>query len=169
MALVEIFHVVASQHAIGSTEIKEGQLVKLNTSAEIVPVAAPTDVILGVAGDTKSSSASGMPGIYSGWQNRASDYFDETGASRKMTVYHSGGEFATDQFETDVESANVGVKLYASANAKLTAVNGGGDAVGVLTRAAGVYPSGVPGTDINGDLALRGDNSNQYIEYKLLV
>jgi hypothetical protein len=86
-----------------------------------------------------------------------------------MTVYHSGGEFATDQFETDVEAANVGVKLYASANAKLTAVDGGGDAIGVLTRAAGVYPSGVPGTDINGDLALRGENSNQYIEFKLLV
>jgi len=169
MALVEKFHVVASEHDVGSVDIKEGQLVKLNTSAQIVLVTAPTDVVLGVAGDTKSSSASAMPGIYAGWQNRVSDSFDETAASSKQTVYHSGGEFATDQFETDVEAANVGVKLYASANAKLTAVDGGGDAIGVLTRAAGVYPSGVPGTDINGDLALRGENSNQYIEYKLLV
>jgi hypothetical protein len=167
MALVEIFHVVAAQYAVGSISITEGQLVKLNSSAEIVPYDG-SGVILGVAGDTKSSSASGMPGIYDGWQNRASDYFDETSASSMMTVYHSGGVFATDQFETDVESADVGVALYGSSNGKVQA-SSSGTAIGVLTRSAGVYPSGVPGTDINGDLALRGDNSNQYIEFKLSV
>lgn len=167
MALVEKFFVVASEHPIGSTDIKEGQLVTLNSSQEIIPYAG-SGVVFGVAGDTKSSSASAMPGVYTGWQNRVSDSFDETDASDLITVYHSGGEFATDQFETDVTSANVGSYLYASSNGKLQAAVSG-TAVAVLTRGAGAYPSGVPGTDINGDMALRGENSNTYIEFKLLV
>lgn len=172
MALVEIFHVVASNHAVGSTEITEGQLVKLSAAGAIVPVdSGSSDVVLGVAGDTKSSSASGMPGVEAGWQNRASDSFDETSASEKMTVYHDGGEFATDQFESDLSTATVGAYLYASDNGKLQAADPGATsiAIAILTRAAGAYPSGVPGTDINGDMALQGDNSNQYIEYKLLI
>lgn len=167
MALVEKFFVVASEHPVGSTAIKEGQLVVLNSSQEIIPYAG-SGTVLGVAGDTKSSSASAMPGIYSGWQNRVNDSFDETAASGLMTVYHGGGEFATDQFETDVLSASVGASLYASSNGMLQAA-ASGSAVAVLTKAAGSYPSGVPGTDINGDMALRGDNSNTYIEFKLLV
>jgi hypothetical protein len=55
-----------------------------------------------------------MPGISAGWQNRVSDMFDETKASGKMTVYHSGGEFATDQFAANVSSANPGDDLYAA-------------------------------------------------------
>jgi len=167
MALVEKFFVVASEHPVGSTAIKEGQLVVLNSSQEIIPYAG-SGTVLGVAGDTKSSSASAMPGIYSGWQNRVNDSFDETAASGLMTVYHGGGEFATDQFETDVLSASVGASLYASSNGMFQAASSG-SAVAVLTKAAGSYPSGVPGTDINGDMALRGDNSNTYIEFKLLV
>jgi len=167
MALVEKFFVVASEHPIGSTDIKEGQLVKLNSSQEIVPYDG-SGVILGVAGDTKSSSASAMPGIYSGWQNRVPDSFNETAASGLMTVYHGGGEFATDQFETDVLTATVGANLYGSVNGKLQAA-AAGIAVAVLTKAAGPYPSGVPGVDVNGDMALKGDNSDRYIEFKLLV
>ena len=167
MALVEKFFVIASEHPVGSTDINEGQLVVLNSSQEIIPYAG-TGVVLGVAGDTKSSSASAMPGIASGWQNRVTDSFNETAASALMTVYHGGGEFATDQFETDVLTATVGGSLYGSANGKLQATISG-NAVAILTKAAGAYPSGVPGTDVNGDMALTGDNSNQYIEYKLLV
>jgi len=169
MALVEKFHVVASDHAVGATNIKEGQLVTI-AAAGIAPYAG-TGVVLGVAGDTKSQSASGMPGVYDGWQNRASDGFDETKASRQMTVYHSGGEFATDQYAANVELAAVGAKLYANNSGVLAAAATGADTgvIAILTRAAGPYPSGVPGTDINGDMALRGDNLNHYIEFKLLV
>jgi hypothetical protein len=118
-----------------------------------------------------------MPGIASGWQNRVSDFFDETKASGKMTVYHSGGEFATDQFATNVASATVGALLYGNASGVLDTSNESGNTVtttGVfpvarLTKADGSYPSGVPGIDINGDQALSGDNSNTYIEFKLLV
>jgi len=169
MGLVEKYHVVASKHPMGSSDIEEGQLVKLNSSQEIVPY-DQSGTVIGVAGDTKSSTASGLPGIASGWTNRVSDrnLYDETYASSQMTVYHSGGEFATDQFETDVASAAVGASLYGSANGKLqAAVNG--NVIAILTRAAGAYPSGVPGVDINGDIALAGDNTNQWIEFKLLV
>lgn len=169
MALVEKFHVVASDHAVGATNIKEGQLVIVAASG-VAPYAG-TGTVFGIAGDTKSQSASAMPGVYTGWQNRASDGYDETKASRQMTVYHSGGEFATDQFESGVELAAVGAKLYAGATGLLATSAGGADtaAIAILTRAAGPYPSGVPGTDINGDMALRGDNNSHYIEFKLLV
>jgi len=43
------------------------------------------------------------------------------------------------------------------------------NSIAILTRAAGTYPSGVPGVDLNGDMALGGDNDNQYIEFKLLA
>jgi len=167
MALVEKFHVIAAEHAVGAGEIKEGQLVKLNTSAEIVAYDG-SGVILGVAGDTKSADASAMPGVAAGWQNRASDSYNETAASRQMTVYMAGGQFATDQFAAVVESADPGTLLYGDADGLLSTVSAG-SAVGVLTLAAGAYPSGIPGTDVNGDIALSGDNTNQYIEFKLLV
>lgn len=169
MGLIEKFHVVASNHPVGDTNFEEGQLVKLNASQEVVPYDG-SGTVLGVAGDTKSNTASGLPGAYTGWTNRVSDtnLYDETDASGLVTVYHTGGEFATDQFETDVISAAVGASLYASSNGKLQAASSG-SVVAILTRAAGPYESGVPGVDINGDLALPGDNSNQWIEFKLLV
>ena len=167
MALVEKFFVIASEHPIGTSNIKEGQVVKLNSSRLIVPWDG-SGIVLGIAGDTKSTSASAMPGVYPDWQNRVPDGYDETKASGLMTVYENGGEFATDQFEDDVLTALPGVSLYPSTSGKLQAT-GGGTAIAVLTKAAGPYISGVPGVDINGDMALRGEHSNQYIEFKLLV
>lgn len=171
MALVEIYHVVAAERAVASGEtIKEGQIVSLNTSGEVVLQSASFTIPYGIAGDTKSTSASAMPGIASGWQNRVSDYFDETKASAKMTVYHSGGEFATDQFASNVSSATVNTALYGYQG--LLDTNDGHSTSTVVARvlkAAGTYPSGVPGIDINGDQALGGDNSNTYVEIKLLI
>ena len=170
MALVEKFFVVAAEHPVGTIAIKEGQIVMLNSSREIVPFDDATDSIaLGVAGDTKSTSASSMPGVYDGWQNRVNDSFNETAASKLMTVYESGGEFATDQYEADVLVAVTGTSLYASANGLFQSTPTAKDPIAVLTRVAGPYPSGVPGIDINGDMALKGEHSNQYIEFKLLA
>jgi len=171
MALVEKFHVVAAERPVATGQtITEGQIVSLNTSGEVVLQSATYVVPYGVAGDTKSTSASGMPGVASGWQNRASDYFDETAASGKMTVYHSGGEFATDQFSSNVSASTPFTALYANAGFLCTAAESTSSGiVARLTVAAGSYPSGVPGVDINGDQALSGDNTNTYIEYKLLV
>ena len=176
MALVEIYHVVAASRTVASGQtIKEGQIVSLNTSGQVIlqTTGGNTHVPYGIAGDTKSTSASSMPGIAAGWQNRVSDYFDETKASGKMTVYHSGGEFATDMFNTNVASASIGMPLYGVSGQLDTVVNAGG-IVARLIKAAGAYPSGVPGVDINGDIALAGasgDSSDQntYCEIKLLI
>src|SRR5210317_1869865 len=122
MALVEIYHVVAASRTVASGEtIAEGQVVSLDSSGEVVLQSTTDSVPYGIAGDTKSTSASSMPGIASGYQNRVSDYFDETSASGKMTVYYSGGEFATDQFATNVASATPYTALYANAGVLDTA------------------------------------------------
>jgi hypothetical protein len=173
MALIEKYHVVAAVKTVATDQtIKEGQFVSLNDSGEVVLQNSTNKVPYGIAGDTKSTTASAMPGVASGWQNRASDYYDETKASAKMTVYHSGGEFATDQFASGVASSKTGDILYAT-NGVLSTTDGhtSGVAVAILTQAADVYPSGVPGTDTDtGDAALSGAAANNfYVEIKLLI
>jgi len=177
MALVEKFHVVAAERTVATGQtIKEGQVVSLNTSGEVVIQGAAFPTPYGIAGDTKNTTQSYMPGVSSGWQNRASDYYDETKASSKMTVYHSGGEFATDMFAANVAAASPYATLYAKSglldtdNAQSTVI------VGYLTQADAAYPSGVPGTDTTyGDMALSSDSytnaavSNVYIEFKLVI
>jgi len=171
MALVEKFHVVAAERAVATGEtILEGMVVSLDTSGEVVKQCATYVTPYGIAGDTKSTSASAMPGVSAGWQNRVSDYFDETAASGMMTVYHSGGEFATDQFSANVSAATPYTALYANAGLLCTAAEATGSGiVARLTQAAGSYPSGVPGVDVNGDQALSGDNDDTYIEFKLVI
>jgi len=171
MALKEIYHVVAAEQDVATGEtIKEGMVVSLNSSGQVVKQDSVDIYPYSIAGDTKSTSASAMPGVSAGWQNRVSDFYDETKASGKMTVYHSGGEFGTDQFATNVASASIMDPLY-GANGLLDTVDTHSTSVIVarLTKSAGTYPSGVPGVDINGDQALSGDNSNTYIEFKLLI
>jgi len=170
MALIEMFHVVAAERPVASGQtIKEGQVVSLNTSGEVVIQGVSNPTPYGLAGDTKSTTASSMPGIASGWQNRVSDYFDETKASAKMTVYHSGGEFATDQFASNVASAAIMAPLYALNGVLETVTTQSAIVVAYLAKAAGTYPSGVPGVDLNGDQALTGENSNTYCEIKLVI
>lgn len=170
MALIEMYHVIAAERIVAAGEtIKEGQIVSLNTSGEVVLQGSGYPAPYGIAGDTKSTTASAMPGISAGWQNRVSDYYNETKASGKMTVYHSGGEFATDQFASNVGSAAVMATLYAVDGVLETVNSQSSGAVAIVVKAAGTYPSGVPGTDLNGDQALTGDNSNTYIEVKLLI
>ena len=173
MALIERYHVVAAERAVASGEsIKEGQIVSLNAAGEVILQGSSGLELVpyGIAGDTKSTGESSMPGIDSGWQGRVSDYFNETKASGKMTVYHSGGEFATDQFTAAVASEDVGAPLYALNGVLCTAGESTDSGiVARLVRAAGTYPSGVPGTDYNGDMALTGENDNTYLEIKLAI
>jgi len=179
MALVEKFHVVAAEKTVAALQsIKEGQIVSLNSDGEVVIQGSGNPIPYGIAGDTKKTDASYMPGVASGWQNRVSDYFDETKASGKMTVYHSGGEFATDQFAANVAGASYLAPLYAVAGILETYdTYNTGIVVARLTLAAGIYPSGVPGIDLNGDQALGGEVTspagatydNTYIEFKLTI
>jgi hypothetical protein len=123
-----------------------------------------------------ASAASSMPGVASGWQNRVSDYFDETAASGKMTVYNSGGEFYTDQYTATVAAltgSDIGVALYAVDGLLHTVdTHTNTTIVARLLSAPGQVMSGVPGVDINGDIALGSESpttDNQYIAIKLVV
>jgi hypothetical protein len=173
MALVEKYIVVAAVQDLdpASGTIKEGMIVTLTNAGVKLPTLA-SQAIYGIAGDTFSTTASAMPGVKTGWQNRASDGYDETKSSGKITVYNSGGEFGTDQHDnTNLGASYVGQFLKSKGDGRLM-LDGATrtlDSVAQLTRAAGYYPSGVPGTNINGDTALGGDNGNYYIEIKLLV
>jgi hypothetical protein len=174
MALIEKFHVVAAERAVADNQtIKEGQVVSLNAAGEVVlhgNTIGGTGFCIpyGIAGDSVQTAASYMPGVVAGWQNRVSDYFDETKASAKMTVYHSGGEFATDQLHANV----AGIKTMTNGPITLYAVDGmletvqrtgeTGGAVAKLLSIPGTYASGVPGVDLNGDQALGGNNAGLY-------
>lgn len=176
MAIIPLYYVVAGNYDIDpeTLDIKEGACVAFNGAAGVRRVTTGDDgKVLGLSGDTKSTSASSMPGVVDGWQNRISDGYNETKASGKLTVYHSGGEFATDQFvDTDLDASHLGQYLKADETTGTLVLEGAAksaDTVAMLVGAAGAYPSGVPGSDINNDTELGGDNSNQYIIVKLLV
>ncbi len=183
MAIIPIFHVVAAEKLVlAGQSILEGQVVTLDATTGDVVLQGylSQNVPYGIAGDTKNTGLSSMPGVYSGWQNRASDYFDETKASGKMTVYHSGGEFATDQFAANVVSLGAYMSPLYGYNGLLDTHDGASTSVivGYLTKLAGSYPSGVPGVDLNGNQALQSGSAtstgvagdaNEYIEFKMMI
>jgi hypothetical protein len=176
MAIIPLYFQFASSVDIDplTLDIKEGMCVALNgVSGARRVTTADAKRVFGLAGDTKSTTASSMPGVGDGWQNRVSDGFNETKASAKLTVYHGGGEFATDQFvDTNMTAAYVGYYLKADETTGTLTIDGNAktaDSIAMLMQPAGAYPSGVPGTDINQDAALGGDNTNEYIVIKLLA
>lgn len=183
MALIERYHVVAAVYDVdpATDEIKEGQWVFLTSAGvhRVDATANAVDKVLGVAGDSKSTGSSYMPGVGTAYisgggttkfQNRASDYFDETKASGKITVYNGGGQFATDQW-TGLTGSDIGkfLKVNTSGVLVVDGVTKTAASVAMLVGAPGAYPSGVPGTDIGGDMALGGENTNQYIEFKMIL
>jgi len=176
MALIPRFHVVADDLPVDSSaSIIMGSFVKLADDGEVVQATgAASEYAFGIAGDTKSSSTSGMPstnnaiigasGTSQAFVNRASDGLtDETKASAMMTVYHSGGKFASDQYDTTGTYAP-GAALYVGANGKLQTSDAGSGQVVARVVSEGAYPSGVPGVDVDGDITL-GD----YIVFKLVI
>jgi hypothetical protein len=185
MAIIPLYYVVADTYPVDSTtvDIAEGQCVAL-TSAGVRRCDGTGGVqkVIGLAGDTKavSNMYSTMPGVSTGWQNRVSDGYDETKASGMLTVYHSGGVFATDMFvNSNVAAANVGDYFKADASTgNLTWDSATKSLVSIaqLVAPAGAYPSGVPGTDFTpppfdnvGDAALAGITANGFIVVKLLI
>lgn len=166
MALIPLFHVIADEFGIDSNaEVIMGEFVKFDSATGLLVKAtgAVSERAIGLAGDTKSSSTSGMPtlnGALIGMQttkstfvNRVSDGLtDETKASAKMTVYHSGGKFATNMYDT-TDSFLPGAPLYIGTSGLQSTDGGSGQIVGYVVS-EGAYPSGVPGTDVNGDISL---------------
>jgi hypothetical protein len=188
MALIPKFHILAAHYPVASgQEIVAGQWVKLNANGEVEKAeGASGELVIGVAGDTKSYRYSGLPetndaGIGGGgtfdvngnpvpatltdaaFQTRVSDGFDETKASGRMTVYHSGGVFASNEFDTASGGIGVNDPLYVNASGNLTKTPGF-QIVAYCTVAPGPYESGVPGTDINGSMSL-----GSYLEFKMVV
>lgn len=192
MALIEWFHVVASQlpiDATSNTDIPQGRIVTLGSDGNIELCDENSKVPVGVAGDSRSRGTtsftpeSGAPLstdplttlegslVISAYgegnrftQNRVADNYNEVLASGKMTVYHSGGEFWTDQYEalndagTTATVFRPGTQLYSSDQTSIPGSTGGkftddgssktGPAflVGVTLTSPTGYPSGVPGT-----------------------
>ena len=180
MALIEKYHVVAAFYPVhAGVEIIEGQLVALNVSGEAIPATgALGEVVLGVAGDTKSTTTSGTPDTNQAWigasnvqnqfQNRVSDAFDETKASGLITVYQSGGMFSTNQYvAAPLAGWAVNAPVYSSATATFTTtpVNALSMVVGYVTKVPAAFDSGVPGIDLaNGSMTL-----GNYMEFKMII
>jgi hypothetical protein len=223
MALIEVFHVVASQYPIdanSATDIPQGRVVTLTTAGEVqLALDAASGAAawpMGIAGDSRSDGTtsytpeSGSPlnqqegltkatdldgalilGAYGDaqrfTQNRVADNYNEVLASGKMTVYHSGGEFWSDQYEVtgttftpgtvvsaSTTAANLGM-LTDTAIATALADGGASHMVGLTITSPTGYPSGVPGTGPNavGFSALpEGGNSlswGNFLHYKLTL
>ena len=171
MALIEIYHVVADMYPIADDQtIREGMCVNLNANSQIELANVAGERCIGIAGDNTVLSGSatnlatpyssqltlGAGGANQSWtQNRVSDLAgNETIASDKITVYNGGGKFATDQYASTITTWTPMAPLYADANGQLTTAAGAGNVVGVLTQGPAAYPSGVPGTDVQGSISL---------------
>ena len=225
MALIEVFHVVASQFDVdpnGTPDIPQGSVVALDPSGsdagEVILAQATTAArAIGIAGDSRAngvtsytpesgSALSRNPGDGTGalvvgsygrqtryTENRVADQKNEVLASGKMTVYHSGGEFWTDMYESHgstgtslTSNYTPGALLYTSTTGSTGTDdepdNGGrfttenvssfGWVVGQLIQGPLAYPSGVPGTTTSFNQLPEGGNSlswGQFIRLKLMV
>jgi hypothetical protein len=163
-----------------ATDIPQGRLVSLDTDG-YVKLALDTNgnLAIGLAGDSRSQGTtsytpeSGSALQYGGsgdstsakgalvigaWgagrrntQNRIADNYNETLASGKMTVYHQGGVFWTDQYDsTEMAAAVPGQRLYAGNVAELgdgcfKTTSTVGWVVAQLFQGPLSFPSGVPG------------------------
>lgn len=80
-------------------------------------------------------------------QNRIDNYFNETLASGKMTVYTTGGLFGTTEYVVG-QTYTPGTKLYSNGSGRFTTTDpGAGRVIGYVRVTPGEYPSGIPGVD----------------------
>ena len=178
MALIVEYHVIADMYTVGAVAISAGMIVELNAAGAVIPQDAASQVTnIGIAGDS-ALAAEGSTTAYSAqvtlgaapadgtagsrWtENRVSDFYDETTASQKITVYNGGGKFWISDDLLDTGSA-----APAAGNLFGTGIAGGngswlvqaavvGENVAISVGASQAYDSGVPGTDTtNGSMTL---------------
>ena len=174
MALIVEYHVVADMYPVGNQAISAGMLVSLSNGVAVpTPIAATAaKTVLGIAGDS-ALAAEGQTTAYSAQvtigangagtrftSNRVSDFYDETAASQKITVYNGGGKFWVSQDLFDVPGDIAGGELL-----RPSAVTAGewddganvlnNDEVALAVGSNQAYDSGVPGTDTsNGSITL---------------
>jgi len=175
MALIVEYHVVADIYPC-TAAVTAGMVVSLNAAGTIVPTPVGNNqtTVLGIAGDSHLA-AEGETTAYSDQvvigahayaaaartrftENRVSDFYDETGASAKITVYHGGGKFWISEDLLDGDGAAFAVNDLVGRSATTagewlrtaTAGQEAGIAVGALQN----YPSGVPGVDVQQSISL---------------
>lgn len=171
MALIEVQHLIPTSfdvnpdHDAVNNPIIEGQFVALDANGYVTE-ANVTTLAVGIAGDTLASDSGHTPfaadivinstGASRSTSNRVSDMFNETLGSGKMTVYISGGEFLTDQFDPAPSGSwTPGANAYSTAGGLVSPDNpGSGRVVGTILGGPSAVESGVPGTDINGSITL---------------
>ncbi len=165
MALIVEYHVVADMYPVNTANaISAGMLVEL-TNNLVIPVDAIAAVdCIGVAGDS-SLNAEGQTTAYSAqlvigadgagtrWtENRVSDFYDETMASQKITVYNGGGKFwiSEDLLDTGnlipVAGDVYGTGTTGGDGSWLAAAGIAGVTVALAVGPVSAYDSGVPGT-----------------------
>jgi len=165
MALIELQHVVADMYPVDQDhaidEIIEGMVITLDANGNATRCDLG-DMPLGLAADSVSDTGQteyagnvtiNAAGATRTTENRVSNQGDETLASGKITVYTGGGKFATDQYDTTV-TWTVGQVCDAGNDGQLQDDLGTGIDVGVVVETPRAYPSGVPGTDVQGSTSL---------------
>ena len=166
MALIEIYHVVADMYPVDQEhdidEIIEGMVITLDVNGNATRCGLG-DVPIGLAADSVSTVGRteyagnvtiNAAGATRTTENRVANQGDETLASGKLTVYTgSAGKFATDQYDTTNAWA-VSDIAYAGAAGQLVAAGDGAIQVGLVVETPRAYPSGVPGTDVQGSTTL---------------
>ncbi len=162
MAIIVEQHVVADHYPVGGTSITAGMCVEF-AAGLVVPAVTTSEAAIGIAGDS-FLSAEGQTTAYSAqvvigangaanrWtENRVSDFYNETAASQRITVYTGGGKFwvSTDLFDApagvtagNLMQAGTGVGYWAG-----SAGNNANDFIAIAASSTTAYPSGVPGTD----------------------
>ena len=166
MALIEEYHVVADMYPVSATSnpgIIEGRVVALEVATGNAVLCSTTLTPIGLAGDSSETSGGhthmqadlviSPTGKTRSTSVRVSDFFDETAASGKVTVYNGGGKFHTDQFVAGVDFDH-GAAVYSNATGSLTTAVATGGKVGTVVVPPRNYPSGVPGTEIDGHMSL---------------
>lgn len=162
MAIIVEQHVVADHYPVGSTAITAGMVVMFSAGL-VVPATAGGVLGFGIAGDSALTSEGqttaysaqvviGANGAATRWtENRVSDFYDETKASQRVTVYTGGGKFwiSTD-LVTAAAAITAGDLLEVGGTDGFYAAGVGtaaAELIGIAASSLTAYPSGVPGTD----------------------
>lgn len=163
MALIVEYHVVADMYPVDTTNsISAGMAINLTAAGVARPAPVNADDCIGIAGDS-SLNAQGQTTAYSAqvvigadgagtrWtENRISDFYDETVASQKITVYNGGGKFHISEDLFDAPNGIVvGARLQvsaANAGEYISGATQGTDTIAVTVGTNTAYDSGVPGT-----------------------
>jgi hypothetical protein len=184
MALIEELHVLADMFPTDPATnpmIIQGWHVMLNANGFLVGATGGANTYaIGIAADrTDNTGIDGRAyaadlvinpaGATRRTQNRVSDFYDEGLASGKVTVYHGGGRFSTDQYLTTVNYVLGAAtsRLYVNATHVITSAAAANvQVVGQLLVAPREYPSGVPGTDTaDGSISLGVFLTFQQVNY----